>query len=190
MTEQQLAQQKLLARQQAKQRLLRCTKEDSARWGLGMLHALNSLPAWHDAGTVLCFASIGLEPDTRPILNQILQSGRTLCLPRQTSTPGVMDAHLIRQLSQLQPGLHGIPEPPEQAPVISPQQIDLILAPCLAAAPDGTRLGHGGGYYDRFFAQSPAFRAVLCPHVLVFDHLPAGPLDLTAHCILTETGVL
>lgn len=51
-------------------------------------------------------------------------------------------------MSALIPGTYGIPEPPESAPLLSPDAIDLLLTPLEGVAPDGTRLGKGGGYYD------------------------------------------
>lgn len=51
-------------------------------------------------------------------------------------------------MSALIPGAYGIPEPPESAPILLPDAIDLLLTPLEGIAPDGTRLGKGGGYYD------------------------------------------
>lgn len=51
-------------------------------------------------------------------------------------------------MSALIPGAYGIPEPPESAPILSPDAIDLLLTPLEGIAPNGARLGKGGGYYD------------------------------------------
>ena len=184
-----LDQQKRKARSEARRRMQNISPEKAHIWGLGMLETLRHWPIFHSARTVLCFASLAGEPDTSPILEEILQSGKTLCLPRQTDLPGIMEAMVISDLSLLIPGPHGIREPPKDSRIIPPEEIDLILAPCLAVSSDGTRLGHGGGYYDRYFAQTPAIRAVLCPTCQQMDHLPRGKYDLLFQFLVTEEGL-
>lgn len=176
-------------RAQARARLAGCTPEDARRWGEAMFGYLCRLPVWSTARTVMCFVSTPSEPDTQPLLQAALRQGRALCLPRQCGD-GRMEAHRVAALFALQKGPHGILEPPCTLPVTDPAAIDLIVAPCLAAAPDGTRLGHGGGFYDRFFARSGAARVVLCPSAAVFPRLPADEYDLPADLVITERGIL
>lgn len=183
------SEQKREARAQARLRLAGCTPEDTARWGRAMFEYLRLLPVWNTAATVMCFMSTSSEPDTRPLLEAALREGRTLCLPRQCEG-GWMEAHRVAALFALQKGPHGILEPPATLPVVDPAAIDLIVAPCLAAAPSGARLGHGGGFYDRFFARSGAARVVFCPSVAVFPSLPADEFDLPADLVITERGIL
>lgn len=178
------------ARAAARQKAAYATPELCLEWGTGMLHQLTDAPFWHSAKTILCFSSVFPEPDTRPLLECIWSEGKTLCLPRMTGEPGIMQAHLVSSNDSLVPGKFGIWEPDKKSSVCQPEKIDLILAPCVAASKDGTRLGHGGGFYDRFFARTNALRAVLCPSVLLEDSLPAGPLDLSMQVILTEEKIL
>lgn len=189
MEQKNIAEQKREARAQARARLAGCTPEDTARWGGAMFEFLRVLPVWNTARTVMCFVSTAAEPDTQPLLQAALREGRTLCLPRQCEG-GWMEAHRVAALFALRPGPHGILEPPYTLPVVDPAAIDLIVAPCLAAAPNGARLGHGGGFYDRFFARSGAARVVFCPSAAVFPRLPAGEFDLPADLVITERGIL
>lgn len=181
---------KKLLRRSIRQKLAGQTDAQSRALGLGMLTQLKTLPLWQSSGPVLCFASTRQEPDTRPILEAFLQIGRPVCLPRQTTEPGGMEARLVTDLSGLIPGPHGILEPSADCVLVPPQKIEWILAPCLAAGRDGSRLGHGAGCYDRYFAQSPAFRAVLCPGEFVFEHLPVESTDQPVQQIITETEIL
>lgn len=82
-----------------------------------------------------------------PLLRLTLDLGKTLLLPRVEGARQ-MTMRQICDLSALIPGTYGIPEPPESAPILSPDAIDLLLTPLEGVAPDGTRLGKGGGYYD------------------------------------------
>ena len=48
-------------------------------------------------------------------------------------------------------GAYGIREPvPELADHVRPEDIDLVIVPCVAFDGKGGRLGHGAGYYDRY----------------------------------------
>lgn len=185
-----LNEQKKAARLEARARLLPVTAEQTKFWGWLMLQHLQALPVWHTARTVLCYMSCAKEPDTGPLLQAVLASGRTLCLPRQGEVPGRMEALKVAALFALQPGPHGILEPPKGLPAVPPEQIDLVVAPCLATAPGGVRLGHGGGYYDRFLSRVRGATVAFCPDMLVFPALPAGPLDVPVDLIVTEKGVL
>ena len=189
MEQKSIREQKREARAEARARLAGCTPEDTARWGEAMFEYLRVLPVWNTARTVMCFVSTPSEPDTRPLLQAALRQGRALCLPRQCEA-GRMEAHRVAALFALRPGPNGILEPPCTLPVVDPAAIDLIVAPCLAAAPDGARLGHGGGFYDRFFARSGAARVVFCPSAAVFPRLPADEFDLPADLVITERGIL
>ena len=184
-----IAEEKRAARLEARARLLAAAPAERARWGQEMFRYLEMLPVWHTARTVLCFMSTPTEPDTTPLLQTALKSGRTLCLPRQCPE-GRMEAHRVAALFALRPGPHGILEPPPTLPVVDPAAIDLIVAPCLAATPAGVRLGHGGGFYDRFFARSGAARVALCPAAAVFPQLPADEFDLSVDLVITERGIL
>ncbi|MEH6819283.1 5-formyltetrahydrofolate cyclo-ligase [Dietzia psychralcaliphila] len=95
--------------------------------------------------------------------------------------------------ADLRPGRFGIPVP--SAPPAGPDRIsdaDLVLVPSVAVDRSGTRLGRGGGYYDRSLALArPHTRllAVLDPED-VFDHLPAEPHDRPVNGVVTPHGVL
>lgn len=99
------------------------------------------------ANVVAGYVPMAREADIMPLLRLTLDLGKTLLLPRVEGARQ-MTMRQIRDLSALIPGAYGIPEPPESAPILSPDAIDLLLTPLEGIAPDGTRLGKGGGYYD------------------------------------------
>lgn len=176
---------KASARAAARQLRTGWSDEQRRVLGIGMAEQLTGWPLWQQAGAVFAFCGGAREPDTRSILELALAAGKALYLPRVTG-PGRMEAVRVDRVEQLVPGAYGILEPPAGFPVAGPQAIDLVLLPCLAAAADGTRLGWGGGYYDRFLARCAAPAAVLCPEALVAPSLPAEPHDRPVGWIVTE----
>ena len=142
------------------------------------------------ARTVFAFVGRGREIDTMPLLRQILADGKRLCVPLCTGK-GIMECRQVRDLSILRPGAYGIPEPPADAPEVARADIDLSIVPCVGASPEGWRLGRGGGYYDRFLAQSKGARLLLCPTATVLNGLPCDAWDarFAPEEILTEKGI-
>ncbi len=65
----------------------------------------------------------------------------------------------------------------------------LVVVPALAVGRDGTRLGRGGGYYDRalaYAAPTAVLVAVLFDEELL-DELPAEPHDRRVHAVVTPS---
>ncbi len=141
---------------------------------------------WKQAQTVFCFVGREDEIDTRAILKAAIQQGKTLCVPLCTEK-GVMHAHIIQRIEELHVGMYGILQPDAETPRQLPQTLELCVIPCLCAAPDGTRLGYGGGYYDRFLKKAPqAFQVILCREKMLSQTLICEAHDCRADAVLTE----
>ena len=74
--------------------------------------------------------------------------------------------------------------------ILLPQPGDLMLVPALAYDRAGRRLGHGGGYYDRFLARVDCCTVGLIRAAFLLDALPAEWNDVPVSAVITEDGVL
>ena len=148
-----------------------------------------AMPEWQDAPAVFCYYSTGDEVDTKALMQAALRAGKTLALPR-CEGKGQMDFYKVASLERLIPGKYDIPVPPKDAEKVFPEKGDFAVVPCIACDSRGARLGRGGGYYDRWLADSPVFSAALCYHALLLPALPAEPFDRKTDCIVTEKGEL
>ena len=92
------------------------------------------------------------EADITPVLEDVLASSKVLALPL-CGKPPEMSFRRVDSLDQLRTGAYGLLEPMEDAPVIAPEEIDLLLTPLEASDHRGMRLGKGGGYYDRLLTE-------------------------------------
>ena len=113
--------------------------------------------------------------------------GKSVSVPKVYGQ-GKMLAHIIQDEGSLQPGALAIPEPPESAPVL--EKPDIVIVPCLACDKQGNRLGHGGGYYDRYLSAVKSFSVCLCSDELLFDEIPHVKSDYKPDIILTPTRIL
>ena len=181
--------QKQAARRAARQQLAQISPQEFSAIGAAMWQTLQAQPAWQNAESVFCFVGALHEPDTMPILQGALSAGKQLLVPR-IAGPGQMQLVPLQSLDQLQPGAFGILEPGQALPAVpAGSGVQLAVLPCLAAARSGARLGHGGGYYDRFLANYSGRRLILCPEALLAQSLPTGPLDEPAQAVLTEKAL-
>ena len=147
---------------------------------------LVAIPEYQEASTVFCFVGTIHEIDTRPILADALATGKRLCVPLCVGK-GIMELRQIHSLEELSTGAYGILEPPEESPVVCPDEVDLAILPCLTCNHLGQRLGQGGGYYDRFLSAYRGGTVLLCRERLIREEIPLEPHDYPVPWVLTET---
>ena len=74
------------------------------------------------------------------------------------------------------------------------KEADLIVIPALAASADGTRLGQGGGWYDRALTHrspdTPVVAVIFDDEVLQAGIIPAEPHDVPVDAIVTPTRMI
>jgi 5-formyltetrahydrofolate cyclo-ligase len=68
--------------------------------------------------------------------------------------------------------------------------LDAVLVLGMAFDRRGYRLGHGGGYFDRFLAGRPFPAIALAYDFQVLDRVPAEPHDIPMSVVVTETQTL
>lgn len=176
-------------RAQVRQRMERLTEAELEGRGRAFAQALAALPEYIQANTVFCYLSVGKEPETRAIITDALARGKTVCAP-VCIAKGVMRARRLGSLDTLLPGKYEIPVPPESEPWVEPGQIDFAVVPCVACGRDGTRLGHGAGFYDRFLALGHFTRAAVCHGELLLDTVPVDAHDEPMDVIVTQEETL
>lgn len=129
---------------------------------------------FYRAESLLCYVSCGSELDTGELVREALRLGKKVYVPR-VGDDHRMDFFRIGAPEELQPGFHGIMEPPDTAQIYTGESTDaggdraaampekraLMLMPGVAFDRYGSRLGYGGGYYDRYLAAHPQFQTRL-----------------------------
>ncbi len=112
------------------------------------------LPAYRRARGIAAYLAFDGEVDLYGLLVRIIGSGKALYLPQVGRRRGrPMRFVRVRPGDRLRPNRFGIGEPiPVAGNLEPPGRIDLVLVPVVGFDETGTRLGMGGGFYDRCFA--------------------------------------
>ena len=146
-----------------------------------------ALPQVQEAKTIFAFWGIpGKEPETARMIQTLVSQGKRVGLPR------MLPGHLmeIRQYMPDRPMVSvsfGISEPDLSCPILTQDEIDLILVPAVCYDKAGYRLGFGGGYYDRWLEHFNGFRVGMCRNAVLQDKVPTEPHDSRVDLLLTET---
>jgi len=142
-------------------------------------------------GTVVsAFLPIRSEVDLRPLISLLVERGARICLPAIMDKTTIVFRELGRGAELVDMGF-GTVGPGEDAAVLDPA---VMLVPLAAFDKAGTRIGYGGGYYDRAIARlrgrgmNPQLFGVAfdCQEV---DAVPAEPHDIPLPAIITESGL-
>ena len=145
------------------------------------------------ANNLFCYVSYRSELETCAIIQERLAHGHKVSVPLTLPGKG-LEAHEINDpIRDLAPGYCSIPEPiVAQTKKSDPGSIDVVLLPGSVFDTKGGRLGYGGGYYDRFLAQSApaALRIGLAFELQIVDQVPIMDHDQPLDYLVTEERIV
>jgi 5-formyltetrahydrofolate cyclo-ligase len=139
-------------------------------------------PEYRAAKTIYFYLPYNQEVRTVPMVEQAWADGK------QVAVPKVYDDEMrfiyLTDMSQVDKGYSGIPEPIADAPVANDPEA-LVLMPGLAFDKEGHRIGYGGGFYDKFLAAEPHHPTVaLCYAFQMVEQIPVDDYDIPVDRVL------
>jgi 5-formyltetrahydrofolate cyclo-ligase len=158
---------------------------------------------WQDAGSVLLFLSAPGEIETAYLLDLAFRQGKKVFLPR-------VEGEIARFFrigsaeGPWQTGAFGIREPLIEDPALAEEFPPrsgatagggmVLVAPGMAFDRQGNRMGHGKGYYDRFFARLdslgiPYSAVAFCLEQQILPQVPTESWDKRMDAICTGGGI-
>ncbi|WP_268912984.1 5-formyltetrahydrofolate cyclo-ligase [Lentilactobacillus sp. SPB1-3] len=142
---------------------------------------LFSSPLFKSSQTIGVTLSMAGELDTQPIIDQGNATGKRMVIPR-TLPNFKMEFVELNSETSLEKTKFGVSEPINGS-VINASDIDLIVVPGLAFAPDGARVGFGAGFYDRYLRNYVGETVSLA---LKPQYFPVAKWDVTDYDVLIK----
>ena len=147
---------------------------------------VRACPLYQKAQHVLTYSAFGSEMDLSSLQND---SAKTFYLTRTWELGQDLTLHHAK--GELERHPYGYLQPTADVPRVPPTLLDLILVPGLCFDQQGTRLGYGGGFYDRLLPElrEDVPRVGITVRELVVASLPGEALDIPMTHLATEVGV-
>ena len=153
---------------------------------------LVSIEQFQSASTVMMFLSLPHEVDTSEAILHAWQLGKAVAVPKISWQQRHMIPVRINSLETgFSTGASGLRNPISGLPVPF-EEIDLVVTPALGFDKKGNRLGRGGSYYDRFFANAElkADRCGFAFAVQLLDTIPVTEHDEPVEILITDKEIM
>ncbi len=145
-------------------------------------------PACLAAKRVFCFVGQPGEIDTAPLLDGLLAAGKEVFVPVSLPKGRMLLRRLTDRAALTDRDRYGIPIPPEGTQEAEAETICLALVPGVCFSSDGSRLGRGGGYYDRFLEHFSGTALGLCRKERMMEQIPMDRHDCRVDQVITSSG--
>jgi 5-formyltetrahydrofolate cyclo-ligase len=149
-----------------------------------------SLPRILESDLIMVYHKLGSEVSTATLIDLIIGTGRGVALPyiRSDGTMGI--GRVFNPRTDLITGPMGIMEPLNRLKDnINANQLGAVVCPGLAFDENLTRLGRGGGHYDRFLSEIKGKTFIIgCAFdcQISYAPLPHSQHDVPMDAVITE----
>ena len=185
-----LEQDKLTLRKALRQQRAQLTREQVTAVSEAVARQILACDAFRKAKSVMGFLAFGKELGVDAVLDAALAMGKTVAVPHIVSAT-CFEPVRLRTMQDFALDRFGIRTVKPPLELLKPEDFDLVLVPGVAFGKDGSRMGMGAGYYDRFLPL--AKKAVLMGVAyadLLQESLPCDEHDVKMQCIVSESGII
>ena len=153
---------------------------------------LISTPEFQDASVIMMYLAIPDEADVTDAISSAWREDKAVIVPKVLWKQKSMIPVRIESLEMvpIESAVSGLRNPANGVPV-GVEEIDLVVAPGLGFDTKGNRLGRGGAYYDRFFADKK-IKAKKCGFAFaeqVVDSVPTTDTDQKIDFLVTDEQI-
>lgn len=143
--------------------------------------------------SLLCYYPIENEIDLIPLYQEWMDHGRDLYFPVTDLEKKEIRFFQVDSMDSFRPGVMQVPEPEfsdEKHALSDEDRLLLSITPGLVFDRKGDRIGYGGGFYDRFFAEHPQIiRIGTAFSHQVEDRIPTEDWDMPLDYLVTDQKI-
>ena len=144
-------------------------------------------------GPLAAYAAMAMEITLETVIVAAWRRGQAVYLPRWHTEHRSYEMVGVAAETKLRAGRMGIPEPPAELGAIddTTRRSELVwLVPGLAFDRNGTRLGRGGGHYDRLLQGVTGLRIAIAYDWQIVTELPRQAHDVPVSRVVTDTQII
>ncbi len=175
------------------ERLRALDEHEHHRLSAELCQRVLEIPEIQNTSGVMAYLAQPPEPNLDPLLTHFLEHNVSISVPHVGDQGHGM---LPIELKSLDPSELDVDRFGIRAPCIhkkiSPASIDVVVIPGVAFGSDGSRLGRGGGFYDRFLnsLSEHTLRIGACFSVQNTASVPTKSHDLGVDLVVTELAII
>ncbi|MDE3839597.1 5-formyltetrahydrofolate cyclo-ligase [Bacillus methanolicus] len=182
---------KQMIRKAVKEKLANMQKPEYEDKSYQIAQRLFSDPYWKDAKTIAITVSNPPEADTLQIIRKGWELGKKIAVPKCISESKQMVFRTLTRFSELESSFFNLYEPiADQTEAVNANEIDLMIVPGVAFTYDCYRIGHGGGYYDRYLTNFNGKTVSLAFEEQLIDHFQVEEHDIPVMKLITDKKVI
>lgn len=152
---------------------------------------LFALDEFKNCSLLFAYYSLPSEVSTEPIIKRAKENSKPVALPRCAKSGNEMCFYLLQNENELEAvRFKGIFEPKTSLQKAVCDEESLLLVPAVAYGKNGSRLGKGMGFYDRFIASFKGKTVGLCFESCLDNALPETAFDKRVQIVITENETL
>lgn len=173
-----IKEQKKILRKQIREKIKNCKTDFKAQDKL-IVEKILKLEQFKKASLILAYYPLNNEVNTIDFIDIALKMDKRVALPITRNDFMYFIEIDNNWKSALTKGNYNIIEPKDEIILNNIEDNTLIIVPNLALGKDNTRLGHGKGYYDRFFSKYQSlYKVGICRKEFLLDTLPIEENDV------------
>jgi len=155
---------------------------------------LKGFEQYKKANVIFAYASAKNEVETRSLLQDSINEGKTVCLPCSIKHSSQLEFFRVIDLNKdLKIGNYEIFEPiPDAQKIVLPQETELIIIPGVAFDLNLNRIGYGKGYYDNYLpiTSKNIPKIALAFDFQILESVPSEANDIKMDMIITEKRII
>lgn len=142
---------------------------------------------------IFAYAAKGNEVDLSSLFELLWKRNEGASQKVSIALPRVhgkhMDFYVIESMDDLEDGIFGVREPKLKCKKVEAVNA-IVITPAIAYGMDGTRIGYGAGYYDRYFKQDRANFLIGAAYEFQTDvDFTGESYDICVDAVATENGI-
>lgn len=143
---------------------------------------------WKKANVIGITIANEYEWDTHPIIKQAWEERKCIAIPKCIPTNHMLKFYRYTDKCKLERGFFNLLEPnPENTVEIAAEDMDLLIVPGIVFDKGNYRIGHGGGYYDRYLKEYTGKSLSLAGRDQILPSIPKEEFDQPVDLIISNT---